>query len=131
LIYDEQDKQDIKALDDYFYDELGMEVVKTVFKGGPDELREMHRKRLEICDVVIIYYHHANEFWLNAKLDDLRKAAALRRSNPLLATAVYVTGEETEHKEEFRTREALVIKNFEAFSPEAMAKFVAGLQKAS
>ncbi|MBN1482418.1 TIR domain-containing protein [candidate division KSB1 bacterium] len=128
LIYDKEDKNAIKPLDDYLYDDLELEVMKSSFDGTPEELRETHQKRLQFCDAAIIYYDHANELWLDAKMDDLRKASGLRTTNPMLAKAVYISGKKTEHKEDFRTREALVIKHFETFSGDVLTKFAAQLQ---
>ena len=46
---------------------------------------------------------------------DLQKIAGYGRSKPLLAKAIYVSAPETPPKQRFRTREALVIKQFGAF----------------
>jgi hypothetical protein len=76
------------------------------------------------CDAAIIYYGAANEFWVQRKLSDLRKAFGLGRGQPFLAKAVVVGSPPSAEKERFVTQEALLIRSAGAFSAEALKPFL-------
>ena len=61
---------------------------------------------------------------MDFKRSDLEKAAAFGRESPLLASAVYVAGPQTPNKMLFRTRDALVLKNFGEFKAETLKPFL-------
>lgn len=123
LIHDKGDIDSVYPLDNYLYNK-GYEVKCSIFEGDPNQLLEYHIQNLVLCDAAIIYYGTANELWLQIKLGDLAKALGYGRSKPISAKAVYVSAPVTKEKERFHTREAFVIRNFEAFSPEVLNPFL-------
>jgi len=122
LIYDKADAEAASVIDDHLYN-LGFEVLKPLFDGTETELREMHKDNLRICDAALIYYGFGSEFWLNAKINDLRKAPGFGRTKPIAKKAVYVSGEKNPSKERFRSRELEVIKQFDTFSSDSLSYF--------
>jgi hypothetical protein len=130
LIYDKADSEAASVIDDHLYN-MGFEVLKPLFEGTETELREMHHDNLRICDAALIYYDYGSEFWLNAKINDLRKALGFGRSNPISRKAVYVSGQKNPSKEGFRSRELEVIKQFEPFSENSLTSFTDNLRQSS
>jgi hypothetical protein len=119
--------ESVEPVDDCLYNQ-GFEVLLPLFQGNETERRELHKEYLRLCDAMLIYYDHANEFWLNTKLNDMRKAPGYGRTKPIQASTVLVSGEKTRHKERFRSREAEVIKHFASFSSEVLSPFISRLQ---
>jgi hypothetical protein len=130
LIYDKADSEAARVIDDHLYN-LGFEVLKPLFEGTETELREMHHDNLRFCDAALIYYDFGSEFWLNAKINDLRKALGFGRTSPIAMKAVYVSGEKNPSKEGFRSRELEVIKQFESFSENSLSSFTDKLRQSS
>jgi hypothetical protein len=126
VLCDQQDLDDLTPLEDYLY-EQGFEVTLPAMEGAPDQIREDHKANLLECDGLIIYYGKANELWLRTALRDSQKIVGYGRSTPLRAKAIYVSAPETQSKQRFRTREALVIKQFGPFSPAALQPFLTHL----
>ncbi len=58
------------------------------------------------------------------KQRELQKLAGYGRTKPLLAKALYVGAPQTGSKDYIRDHEALIVKNYEAFSPESLRPFV-------
>jgi hypothetical protein len=128
LVCDEKDLKEVKPLDDCLYNG-GFEVIKPFFKGKVSERMKIHKDHLSLCDAMMIYYNSANKYWLETKLNDLRKAPGYRGKNPLKASAVFVTGERTEDKEEFRTHEAEVIKEYRPHFCDVLLPFVSRIKE--
>ncbi len=126
LVSDRSDLEAIRPIDDYLY-ESGAEVITPLFEEGQDQPREFHIENLRLCDAVLVYYDGGDPFWLNAKMNDLRKIDGYGREAPLRSKTVYVTGRKTDHKDRFRTREADVVKHFDAFDPAALAPFMSSV----
>ena len=82
------------------------------------------------CDAVLIYYGNANQVWFEYKRRDLKKIVGLDRKSLLTAEAVYVASPKTAHKQLLNNPGAMVIKNFEEFSPPALDTFLARVQAA-
>jgi len=122
LIYDKTDKEAIKPLDDYLYNQ-GFEVMQPFFSDSETNLRKMHQDKLTFCDAILIYYEHANDSWFEFKIMDIRKLSGFNRSKPLLAKAIYISGEKTVYKDSFRTHEAIVIKNYSTFTGDILNDF--------
>ena len=127
LICDQSDYEATAALSDYLYSQ-GYEVLFPVFEGDESEVREDHTDKLVSCDEIIIYYGAAKELWLSSKLRDLRKLPGFAGSKPKLATAIYAAQPASIQKERLRTREAMVIKDFQEFSPQALQPFVSAIE---
>ena len=123
LMFDESDRNAVETIDDYLFDRE-FEVLTPIFDGDESDIREVHQNNLKACDGVLIYCNQAAESWLNFKMNDLRKAPGYRGGKPLKAGAVYLGGEPIRFKERFRSREALVIKQFESFSEADLAPFI-------
>jgi hypothetical protein len=124
LICDNRDKEDVRPIDDYLYDQ-GFEVIPSVFDGDSAQVAQFHRESLLSCDAALVYYGNANQMWLRSKLWDLQKAQGWGRPEPLRARAVYVSGPASDEKQRFRTREVpVVIQNFRPFSPDALVPFL-------
>jgi len=126
----QQDLDDLTPLEDYLY-EQGFEVTLPAMEGEPEQIRADHQENLLACDAFLIYHGKANELWLRTALRDVQKIAGYGRSKPLLAKAIYVSAPETPPKQRFRTREALVIKQFGAFSPVPLQPFLTSLAQGS
>jgi cellulose biosynthesis protein BcsQ len=129
LICDQRDINSVAPLVDYLYD-LGCEVILPVFEGDEMDLLQYHKDNLLLCDAVLIYYGYGSSFWLRSKLTDLRKVPGWGRAEPMLSQVVFLVGPETAEKTLFKTREAMVIRNFGDFNPESLRPFVEAIQQA-
>jgi hypothetical protein len=128
LICDKEDFGDAATLADYLFDE-GIDVVLPATEGDEAQIYEDHKANLLDCDAVLIYYGRANEIWLRMKLRELQKIAGYGREEPLLAKAIYAGAPRTDAKERLRDREAVIIKNYEQFTPDTLQTFLAQLRK--
>ena len=126
LIHDQRDAEAIDPLRDALM-ARGHEVKPSYFEGDETELREYHQDNLVHCDGALIYYGAANEFWVQRKLSDLRKAFGLGRERAFRAKGVLIGMPSKPEKERFRTQEALVIRAAPTFSAEALEPFVAAM----
>lgn len=124
LICDKPDKDAVRPLKD-FLQENQCEV-SLPFSDG-DQVSRSHRENLRWCDAILIFYGTYNT--MAYKLTDLRKVNVLRDNKPLLATAIYVGGLETEEKKKFSTDEVLLMKRFGDFSPDSIKPFLDQLEK--
>ena len=127
VMCDQQDFDSVAPLENYLYDQ-GYEVILPALEGDEAQVREDHKENLLLCDACIIYYGRATELWLRSKLRDLQKIAGYGRSKPMLMKTIYISVPETEPKQRFRTHEALVIRNFGAFSPGSLVPILAQLK---
>lgn len=129
LICDRQDMDAVRPVEDYLFDK-GLDVTLPATEGDETQLIQDHKDNLMMCDAVMIYYGRAGELWLRMKQRELQKVAGYGRMEPLTAKAIYITGPPTDSKERVRDHDALVIKNYEAFSPERLQPFVERVQRA-
>jgi hypothetical protein len=129
LICDKQDMDSVKPIVDYLFDN-GMDVTLPAIEGDETQLIQDHKDNLLMCDAVMVYYGCANELWLRMKLRELQKIAGYGRSEPLAAKAIYISAPPTDPKERIRDRDALVIKNYDAFSPEQLQPFLERVRRA-
>ena len=109
LMCDKLDFDPVKALRDYLFDHE-YEVILSASEGDDTQVIQFHKDNLLECDAALIYYGNGNQFWLHSKLSDLRKAAGWGREKPLLGKAVYLAPPETEHKRDYRTLEAMILR---------------------
>lgn len=128
LVCDLEDMKSVKPLDDCLFNS-GFEVILPTFEGDAPERSELHKENLSICDAMMIYYNHANEFWLNTKLNDLRKAPGYGRTRPMKDSTIFVTGKKTRHKEQLRTHEAKIIRSFFPHFCEILTPFISRIQE--
>ena len=124
LIYDKQDKEAIAPVSKHLQ-ACGYEVLLSFSEGDPGCNR--HTENLRLCDAVLVFYGTNNT--MKFKLDALRKTNVIRVNRPFLAKGVYVAGPETDHKTNFATDEALVMKCFGEFSAESLKPFLDQLKR--
>jgi len=128
LICDRADEEAVEPLEDYLFDQ-GFEVATPVFEGNEPEIAVMHRQNLLHCDAVLIYYGHGSKGWVETKLMDLQQAPGYGRKQPIVAKVVYVAPPlEDRRKQRFRTHQATVVHCDEAWNPDLLGPFVAGLK---
>lgn len=127
LMCDARDVKNVTPVADCLFD-LGCEVVLPAFQGDEAEVRADHEENLRGADGVLIYYGSPNELWLRNKLRERRKSAGLGRTKELKATAILIAPPNTEQEQWFRTHEARVIHQPEAFSSELLEPFLADLR---
>jgi hypothetical protein len=128
VVCDQQDKDKLKPLRNHFYG-LGVEPLLPCFDrgSGAQEVRQLHYDHLELCDGVLIYWGEGDDNWLQAKLSDIRKAPHYRKNVPLRATTVLISDPPNPDKDEFRTREAEILRHSGEFSPSILSSFLARL----
>jgi TIR domain/Domain of unknown function (DUF4062) len=129
LICDKVDLDTTSSLEGFLFDR-GFEVFLPIFEEDESQMREAHKEQLLLCDAAVIYHGQASDNWVRSKMLDLIKAPGYGRNKPMLANLIYLDAPETPPKQRFRTHEAMVIKNFGAFSPEALAPFIDALKSA-
>ncbi|MCP5107908.1 MAG: TIR domain-containing protein, partial [bacterium] len=122
LVYDKKDSGNAKIVGNCLFDE-NLEVRHPLSNGSAAQYREMNTEYLRLCDTMMIYYDCGNEYWLQTKLNDIRKAPGYGREKPMKAS-IFITGEETEHKKNLRTHDADVIKDYDPCFCEALKTIV-------
>ena len=100
------------------------EVSLPLFEADEQEVRESHEEHLRTCDAALIYYGAASGLWVRRKLRDLQKSASYGRQKTWLAKAVYVAPPATPEKAQFRTHDAVVIRDGETVTEEALQPFL-------
>ena len=127
LMCDARDVKNVTPVADCLFDQ-GCEVVLPAFQGDEAEVRADHEENLRGADGVLIYYGAPNELWLRNKLRERRKSAGLGRTKALKATAILMAPPKSEEEQWFRTHEARVIHQPEAFSSDLLEPFLADLR---
>jgi hypothetical protein len=127
LIYDQRDAVITSAWEDFLF-EQELEVIRPMFEGDEAEIREYHEENLRSCDGALIFFGSGNECWLRRKLRELQKSPGYGRSKPVPTVAISLVPPRTSDKERFRTHEALVIPQWDGFSPEPLQPFISRLQ---
>jgi hypothetical protein len=128
LICDREDLPEVTPLEEYLFGR-GFNVFLPATEGDESSVREDHKANLVECDAALVYYGRGGDVWLRMKQRELQKAAGYGRARPMLAKAIYIAGPPTPAKEHVRDHEALVIKCFDGFSPDALAPFVERVEK--
>ena len=126
LIYDQPDAEMASPWANFLF-ERGFEVIHPVFEGDEAEVREYHEENLRSCDGALILYGAASECWLRRKLRELQKSPGYGRTKSLPVIAISLVHPKTVDKERFRTHEAIVIPQFDGFSPDPLQLFVSRL----
>jgi len=127
LIYEQRDEHLTSPWEDYLF-EQELEVIRPVFEGNEAEIREYHEENLRTCDGALIFYGLGNECWLRRKLRELQKSPGYGRSKPIPVVAISLVPPRTPYKERFRTHEALVIPQWDGFSPEPLQPLISSLK---
>jgi hypothetical protein len=128
LIYDQPDEAVTSPWEDFLF-EQELEVIRPVFDGSETEIREYHEENLRSCDGALIFYGAGNECWLRRKLRELQKSPGYGRTKPLPIVAITLVAPRTPCKERFRTHEALVIPQWDGFSPEPLYPLISSLRR--
>jgi len=131
LICDQLDFASVKLIRDYLF-EKGYEVNLAARDVDSTQVIQYHKDNLIECDATLIYYGQGNEFWLHSKLSDLRKVAGWGREKPMLCKAIYCAAPPTDHKQDFKTWQAvlLVPPGYSGLSEAALEEFVARIESA-
>jgi hypothetical protein len=127
LIYDQRDAELASPWANFLF-EGGFEVIHPVFEGDEAEVREYHDENLRTCDGILIIYGAASECWLRRKLRELQKSPGYGRTKSMPVIAISLVCPKTADKERFRTHEAIVIPQFDGFSPDPLRPFVSRLK---
>lgn len=127
LIYDQRDAAITSPWEDFLF-EQELEVIRPVFEGDEAEIREHHEENLRSCDGALIFYGSGNECWLRRKLRELQKSPGYGRSKPIPIVAISLIPPRTSDKERFRSHEALVIPQWDGFSPEPLQPLISSLR---
>ncbi len=131
LMCDKLDFGTVLSVRDYLFDKK-YEVILPAREGDSTQVIQYHKESLLECDATLIYYGHGNEFWFYSKLSDLRKVAGWGRDTPLLCKGVYLAAPATDHKQDFKTWEALLLAppGYGGLSQTALEEFVAKVESA-
>jgi TIR domain len=97
-------------------EEAGLTVLKPLFEGEPEALREANFARLIACDAVLVFYGSGTDQWKDAVDSDVLRARALRANRPALAAFTWLAGASTAEKEDLAGRKN-VIDGRAGFSP--------------
>jgi len=128
IICDQRDINIVESLKEFLFNK-GYEVITPLFQGEEHEIREDHKENLSMCDAIIIFCNNSNESWLRSKLRELKKIRGYPDFRPKLVKAIFIGAPVTAWKEQFRTLEASVIKNFNRFIPEFLRPFLIEIEK--
>ncbi len=108
----------LMTLTDYLYNQ-GYECMLPSDIEDEREALQEHADNLDICDACMIYFGEGSDRWFSTKLRELRKALT-RRTQPILAKAVYMAPPETPGKKNLRTHEAILLRDSESFAPDCL-----------
>ena len=126
LMYDSKDTDTVTPWVDFLFKDF--EVIQPIFTGEEAEMREYHEENLRSCDGALIFYGAANEFWLRRKLAELQKSAGYGRTKAMPIVAICLAAPQTPEKARFRTRNAIVIPQWDGFTPDPLQPFVSALK---
>jgi serine/threonine protein kinase len=127
LIYDQRDAGMTSTWEDFLF-EKELEVIRPVFEGDEAEIREYHEENLRTCDGALILFGSANECWLRRKLREVQKSRGYGRIKAMPIVAICLVPPKTADKERFRTHEAMVIPQWDGFSPEPLRPLISRLK---
>jgi hypothetical protein len=84
IMHDASDKDAVrelrKALKGKQAGDKAISVILPVFEGEAAELRELQRQKLRECDAVMVFWGGASQAWVDASLNEIRKAPGFGRS---------------------------------------------------
>jgi hypothetical protein len=129
MIYDARDADAVSPWVDALFKDF--EVIQPVFSGDEAEIRAYHDENLRSCDGALIFYGAGNEAWLRRKLAELQKSAGYGRTKAMPVVAICLIPPKTAEKSRFRTHKAVVIPQWDGFSPDPLQPFVSALKARS
>jgi hypothetical protein len=129
VIAAQEDKADARALGKCLFS-LGFEWLKPLSDSDAteEEMFEIHKRNLMDCDAAIVYWGKARESWFMMQMSEIQRGMGWRQGKPMNALAVYLASPETDAKADF-IGHVIVLKNYEEFSADALAPFLAQLRK--
>jgi hypothetical protein len=129
LLCDKNDYEETRSLEEYLIKQH-CEVLPPLLEGDAEEVAQYHRDSLLLCDALLVYYSRARHPWALMRKQEVLKLPGLGRANSIAAKAFYISGEPNNDKERFDSAEALVIKNYNGFSPDSLTPFLKQLRQA-
>ncbi len=126
LLHEAVDADAVVPVDDFLFD-AGFEVVKPLTQGSTRDVLEDHRRNLETCDAVLVFYGKSPQSWIRQKWSEIQKAPGYGRQ-PIAVQCCYVTEPEAPEKTRYRSHQAMVVKRFQSFAPETLSEFVAAVR---
>lgn len=124
LICDQRDLDHLGQLQDFLFDQRGYDVILPAFEGEESRIREYHEANLADRDAVLIFFGAADLPWLHRMLRDIEKSRGYGRNTAFGSKAIYMAPPITTDKDHFRSHQALVIRQDDAFSPELLQPFL-------
>jgi hypothetical protein len=126
LMHDSRDADVVTPWVDCLFKDF--EVIQPIFTGEEAEVREYHEENLRTCDGALIFYGAANECWLRRKLAELQKSAGYGRTKRMPIVAICLAPPRTPEKARFRTRNAIVIPQWDGFAADPLQQFISALK---
>lgn len=106
----------------------GFEILHSPMLSEERNLLKKHRQNLIDCDAVLIFFDSDDVFWLNSKINDLKKAPGYGRKKPFAAKAVLLDCETEFPHDFFIKKDFMVIKNLTDCSLYVLDKFLEKIQ---
>jgi hypothetical protein len=110
LVYDKKDSDSVESVCECL-DRQEFEILRPFERGSEGQRLKLNTDYLTLCDAMLVYYDHGDDYWVQTKMNDIRRARGFERKSDLKAS-VFITGEKTGDKERFFTREAQVVKKY-------------------
>jgi hypothetical protein len=132
LIFDKEDIDYISPIQKFLFSE-GFEILLPLLdERSNTKAIEGHKRKLEECDGVLIYYGNGTQEWLEYNIQyldrvSLKKAEGFqfKQAQPLSCKAIYVTDPHTPHKRLFtETQKFNLINAFGVFDPQRLREFI-------
>lgn len=130
MIYLIADRRDVDATDEMqtYLKKQGFNVVAPSYEGDLVDLRYIHQENLRRCDASIIFFGDSTEEWIKTKLQDLLKAPGFGRNKPIVAKAVYFSGEKEVDMAHYEKNNTMILGNMNGFTPDHLKPFLAKMQ---
>lgn len=125
VVFDESDYDNVEPLLDALFD-AGIEELKPLLDGTPEEVRAQHEDNLRDAAALILFHGQAGERWLNVQVRELKRAPALRSGRELPAM-ILLGPPEDRHKKRFRARGAEVVHAEGGIDPAALDGFISSV----
>ena len=122
VIYDRVDADAAKKIVDLLRFQ-GFQITQSLLEGDERELREDSLANIVSCDAVLIYWGASSEFWVQIKSRDLQKAFGHGRARPFLARGIVLGDPKTRSKQDFGSRDHVVIQAFGDIQAADIASF--------
>jgi Domain of unknown function (DUF4062)/TIR domain len=106
LMHDVSDKDAVRDLRKLLKGKLvggkSVSVILPVFEGAAAELRDLQRQKLCDCDAVLLFWGASSPAWIDASLNEIRKARGFGRTKKFLGNhLVILAGDKTSSKNDW------------------------------